>query len=77
MTCRCSASGATVIATGGADSKLAVVSEQGADDVVNYNITPKFRNTVKQLTDDEGVDVVFDPVGGPVFEESLRCTKWG
>ena len=63
--------GATVIATAGSDAKLAVVGEMGADHLVNYQ--DGFRERVKELTDGRGADVVFDPVGGDVFDESMRC----
>lgn len=66
--------GATVIATGGAEEKLAVVKKYGADHIVSY-LNPRFRETVRDLTG--GADVVFDPVGGAIFEESMRCLKWG
>ncbi len=36
-----------------------------------------FRDAVKRLTDGRGADVVFDPVGGEIFENSLRCIAWG
>ena len=36
-----------------------------------------FRDAVKRITDGRGVDVVFDPVGGAIFEESMRCIAWG
>ena len=36
-----------------------------------------FRDTVKELTDGRGVDVIFDPVGGDTFDESMRCLNWG
>ena len=69
--------GAKVIATGGRDDKLAVVKERGADHVINYTLDDGklggFRDTVKQLTDGRGADVIYDPVGGDVFDESMRC----
>lgn len=69
--------GATVIATGGRDDKLAVVAERGADHVINYTMPDGslggFREEVKVLTDGRGADVVYDPVGGDVFDESMRC----
>lgn len=65
--------GATVIATGGDDEKLAVVKAKGADHVINYTTTPRFREAVKDLTDGKGADVIYDPVGGDVFDESIRC----
>jgi len=36
-----------------------------------------FRDAVKRITDGRGVDVVYDPVGGEIFENSLRCIAWG
>ena len=73
--------GATVIGTGGRDDKLTVVRERGADHVINYTQADGslggFRDQVKALTDGRGADVVFDPVGGDVFDESMRCINWG
>lgn len=63
--------GATVIATGGSDEKLAKVKAYGADHVINT--ADGFRTKVKDLTDGRGADVVYDPVGGDVFDESVRC----
>jgi NADPH2:quinone reductase len=69
--------GATVIATGGTDEKLAIVKARGADHVINYTLPDGrlggFRDRVKELTDGRGADVVYDPVGGDVFDESVRC----
>ena len=36
-----------------------------------------FRDAVKRITDGRGADVVFDPVGGEIFEDSVRCIAWG
>ena len=63
--------GATVIATAGSDDKLAVVGELGADHLINYS--SGFRDEVKELTSGKGADVIYDPVGGDVFDESMRC----
>jgi len=68
--------GATVIATGSSDEKLAVVQARGADHVINYS-REDFREKVKALTDDRGADVIYDPVGGDVFDQSLRCIAFG
>jgi NADPH:quinone reductase len=68
--------GATVIAAASSEEKLAVAQAKGADHLVLYGREP-FRDTVKRLTDGRGADVVFDPVGGEVFENSLRCIAWG
>ena len=73
--------GAKVIATGGRDDKLAVVKSRGADYVINYTLSDGrqggFREKVKELTDGKGADVIYDTVGGDVFDESLRCINWG
>ena len=72
--------GARVIATGGTDQKLKVVKERGADHVINYSMSNEslggFKERVKELTDGKGADVIFDPVGGTVFDESMRCINW-
>ncbi len=73
--------GARVIATGGRDDKLAVVRARGADHVINYTLPDGrlggFRERVKALSEGRGADVIFDPVGGDVFDESMRCVNWG
>src|SRR6185312_11540345 len=66
--------GATVIATGRSPDKLAVVREQGADHVLSAG---SLRDDVKALTSGRGVDVVYDPVGGDISVESLRCGRFG
>tara|TARA_R110000787_G_scaffold1372_7_gene5085 strand:+ start:2933 stop:3910 length:978 start_codon:yes stop_codon:yes gene_type:complete len=63
--------GATVIATGASDEKLEQVVAHGADYAIN--VTQGFRDKVKTLTKGRGADVIFDPVGGDVFDESVRC----
>ena len=68
--------GATVIAAASSEAKLAVAQARGADHLVLYPREP-FRDAVKRITDGRGADVVFDPVGGAVFENSLRCIAWG
>ena len=67
--------GATVIATSGSDEKLAVVAANGADHTINN--TDGFRDRVKELTDGRGADVIYDPIGADVFDESMRCLNWG
>ena len=70
--------GATVLATGGSDEKLAIVAAQGADHTICYETTPGFKGLVKELTGGKGCDVVFDPVGGAVFDESMpSCCAYG
>ena len=68
--------GATVIAAASSDEKLAVTKARGADHLVLYQREP-FRDAVKRITEGRGADVVFDPVGGEVFENSMRCIAWG
>jgi NADPH2:quinone reductase len=64
--------GATVIATASSAEKLALVNAHGADHVINYR-DQNFREEVLAITDGRGVDAVYDPVGGDVFLQSLRC----
>jgi NADPH2:quinone reductase len=66
------AMGAKVIATSASDEKLAVVLEEYAPDAV-LNVTGGFREQVKAITGGAGADVIYDPVGGDVFDESVRC----
>src|SRR6478672_7296681 len=68
--------GATVIATASSDEKLAIAKSRGADHLIRYDQEP-FRDAVKRITGGQGADVVFDPVGGEVFENSMRCINWG
>jgi NADPH:quinone reductase len=64
--------GATVIATGSDDVKLAVVKTLGADHVINVR-TESIRERVLALTDGRGADIYVDPVGGELFDQSLRA----
>lgn len=63
--------GARVIATARNPERLEVCKRLGADHVVDYS--NGFRDQVRDLTDGRGADVIFDPVGGDVFDESMRC----
>lgn len=67
--------GATVIAAGRSDAKLATVAAHGADHVVNTTAGP-LREAVKAIAP-AGVDVVYDGVGGELSVESLRCVRFG
>ena len=71
--------GANVIATGTSNKKLDLVKSWGADSIVNTlkNGKTSFREEVKELTNGKGADVIYDPVGGDVFDESIRCINWG
>jgi len=71
--------GANVIATGTSEDKLKTTLDWGAS---HYLLTHKedsvsFREEVKELTEGKGADVIYDPVGGDVFDESIRCINWG
>jgi NADPH:quinone reductase len=68
--------GATVIAAASSEAKLDVARARGADHLLLYAREP-FRDAVKRITDGRGADVVYDPVGGKIFEESMRCIAWG
>ena len=64
--------GARVIAAGSSDAKLAEVARLYAPDAT-LNISDGFREQVKAITGGAGADVIIDPVGGDVFDESTRC----
>ena len=71
--------GANVIATGTSENKLKETLNWGAS---HYVLTHQeggvsFRQEVKDLTEGKGADVIYDPVGGDVFDESIRCINWG
>jgi NADPH:quinone reductase len=69
------AAGATVIATAGGPEKVELCRRLGADHAVDYRAEDLYA-TVMELTDGRGVDVVYDPVGGPVAEPSRRLLAW-
>lgn len=71
--------GAKVIATGTSQEKLEYTKSWGADHVVltHKNNEVEFREEVKDLTEGKGADVIYDPVGGDVFDHSIRCINWG
>lgn len=66
--------GARVIATASTEDKRAFLKTYGADHVLPAS---GFREAVKELTKGRGADVIFDPVGGDVFDESARCVAFG
>lgn len=63
--------GARVIAAASSDKKLALCREYGADETINYS-TEDSRQRIKDLTEGQGVDVVYDPVGGALTETAVR-----
>ena len=69
------AMGARVIAAASSAEKLDFAKSAGADELVNYSEVP-LKETVKELTDGNGADVVYDPVGGELAEQAFRATAW-
>ena len=67
--------GARVIAAASSARKLAIAKEHGADHLVNYT-EESLRDQVRELTDGQGVNVAFDPVGGSAFTDAVRCVGW-
>ncbi len=66
------AAGATVIATAGGERKTRLCADLGADHVIDY-LAEDFVARVKEITGGHGADVVYDPVGGDVFDGSTKC----
>jgi NADPH2:quinone reductase len=66
------AMGCKVIAASSSDEKLAIVAAEYAPDAA-VNVTGGFRERVKEITGGRGADIIYDPVGGDVFDESVRC----
>ncbi len=67
--------GARVIAAAGTDEKLAFARARGAQESINYT-RENLRDRLKALTGGRGVDVVFDPVGGDLFDQAVRRIAW-
>jgi len=67
--------GARVIAAASTPEKLEVCKKYGADEVINYS-TENLKDRIKELTDGNGADVIYDPVGGDYSEAALRATAW-
>jgi len=67
--------GARVIAAVSTDAKAQVAASLGADATVNYG-TGSLKDEVKELTEGKGADVVYEPVGGDIFLQTLRCVAW-
>ena len=65
------AMGARVIAAASSDRKLAFARDAGADETVNYAEQP-LKDSVKALTDGKGADVIYDPVGGDLAEQTRK-----
>ncbi len=67
--------GARVIAAAGGPDKLAVARAHGADELIDYR-SESIRDRVRALTEGQGADVVYDPVGGDAFDQALRAVNW-
>lgn len=67
--------GAHVIAAASSDEKLELCRHYGADETINYN-TEDLKSTIKALTNNKGVDVIYDPVGGDYAENAFRGMAW-
>ena len=67
--------GATVIAIAGGTAKCAVARDHGADHTIDHRVDP-IRDRIKELTEGRGADVVYDAVGGDVFDQCLRAVNW-
>ncbi len=67
--------GARVIATAGSAEKLEVARQNGADDTIDYR-KEDFVERVMALTEGKGADVIYDSVGGDIFDKSLKCIAW-
>lgn len=66
--------GAKVIATASTEAKRIACLEEGADHAIDYR--SGFVDKVKELTGGRGVDIVYDPIGDKIADESLRCLAW-
>jgi NADPH2:quinone reductase len=71
----CKLMGATVIAAASTAEKLEVAQQYGADYLINYS-GENIRERIKEITGGKGVNVVYDPVGGDLFEPTLRSVAW-
>jgi NADPH2:quinone reductase len=67
--------GARVIACASSDEKVAFARQHGADEGVNYT-RENLRDALKRLGGEHGIDVIYDPVGGPYSEMALRAIAW-
>ncbi len=67
--------GARVIAAASTSEKLALARAYGADELINYR-SENLRERLNELTAGRGVDVIYDPVGGDLFDQALRRLAW-
>ena len=69
------AMGAKVIAAASSAEKLAVAQAAGADELIDYS-QASLKEEIKRLTGGQGVDVIYDPVGGELFDHAVRGLAW-
>ncbi|PWB32731.1 NADPH:quinone oxidoreductase [Pseudomonas sp. SDI] len=67
--------GAKVIAAASSAEKLAVARAAGADELIDYS-QASLKDEIKRLTGGQGADVIFDPVGGDLFDQAVRGLAW-
>ena len=67
--------GANVIAAASSTEKLDIAREYGASMSINYS-TDSLKDRLRELTDGKGADVIYDPVGGDLFDQCLRAVAW-
>ena len=66
--------GAKVIAAASTEEKLEIAKNLGADETINYS-DGELKEKVKALTDGLGADVIYDPIGGDIFLQCMRCVN--
>lgn len=66
---------ARVIAAASSEEKLAAAKAAGADELIDYS-DGELKEKVKALTDGKGADVIYDPVGGALFDQCMRSINW-
>jgi NADPH2:quinone reductase len=67
--------GARVIAAASSDEKLEFVKQLQPDEILNYS-DGEVKEKVKELTNGQGADVIYDPIGGDLFDQCCRCINW-
>ena len=68
--------GARVIGAVGSEEKAAFLGQHGFSETINYS-SESFKDRVNDFTDGRGADIIFEVVGGDIFEQSLRCINVG
>ena len=70
------AAGAKVIAVAGGEEKVVACRELGADVVIDHREEEDLVEKVREVTNNQGVDIAYDPVGGEMFQKIRRCMSW-